>query len=62
MGRLLAAGAAKSGSPLLAAAVADAVRHVLFSSVCRTAGADERAAATGGAPPHPLMPNSVGMC
>ena len=49
VGRLLAAGAMKSGSPALAAAVAEAVRQILFASVCRTASADERAANAGGA-------------
>ena len=52
VGQLLAAGAMSSGSPLLAAAVADAVRHVLFASVCRTASVDEQSATAAGVPLH----------
>ena len=45
--KLLAAGAERSRHPRLAAAVAEAVQAVLYRAVCRTASAEQGAAAAG---------------
>jgi hypothetical protein len=53
--KLLAAGAARSRHPRLAAAVAEAVLAVLYTAVCRTASTEEGAGVS-------LLSDAVGLC